>query len=173
MSRWTYVTGWIKVNVPGRTQDEKDYILKTVLNHLPIVRGSEREMYFHTFRAGGYSTTEFYDEYGQRTNNLDDYFYKGYKSQKDGCLRTQDSYYIFIEGNFRDTYFNKQYRQLMKWITRLAKRLYIEDIDVLYRDDMGHQQRIVFEPNGYDFAEIYVWENNWCDHLLWWTNKEE
>lgn len=38
---WTYVQGLIELGAPGRTQAEKDYILQTVINHLPKVTGSE------------------------------------------------------------------------------------------------------------------------------------
>lgn len=43
MSMWTYVRGLIELGVPGRTQAEKDYILQTVIDHLPKVTGSEQE----------------------------------------------------------------------------------------------------------------------------------
>lgn len=54
MSCWSYITGWVQVQPMGRTQEEKDYILKTVLNHLPVVQGSEEDMYVHIIKAGGY-----------------------------------------------------------------------------------------------------------------------
>mgnify|MGYP007038472573 CR=1 FL=1 len=41
MSCWTEIRGTIKVEPFGRTQEEMEFILKTVLNHLPLVRGSE------------------------------------------------------------------------------------------------------------------------------------
>lgn len=44
MSSWTYVHGTIVASPPGRTQHEKRYILETVLDHLPVVTGSERDM---------------------------------------------------------------------------------------------------------------------------------
>ena len=33
MSMWTHITGAIRVNAIGRTQAEKEYILKTILDH--------------------------------------------------------------------------------------------------------------------------------------------
>ena len=44
MSYWTYVNGNIIVSPMGRTQAEKRYILETVLDHLPLVTGSEKNM---------------------------------------------------------------------------------------------------------------------------------
>ena len=43
MSWWTYINGTITVSPMGRTQAEKRYILETVLDHLPLVTGSERD----------------------------------------------------------------------------------------------------------------------------------
>ena len=40
MSWWTHIRGPVEVSVPGRTQAEIDYILQTVLDHLPRVTGS-------------------------------------------------------------------------------------------------------------------------------------
>lgn len=53
MSEWTYCEGYIEVTPFGRTQEEKEFILKTILNHLPIVDGSEEPMYTHIIKAGG------------------------------------------------------------------------------------------------------------------------
>lgn len=165
MSNWTYVTGWIKVTPAGRTQEEKEFILKTVLNHLPTVRGSEEEMYVHTFPAGGYNETSSRDEYGYKTNNLK-YRYYNCMSTKYHPMKLQSDYYIFIEGSFRDTYFEEQYRQLIKWITRLAKRIIVQDTHIEFYDS---------GPNSYtcikdDFYDFYEWDDNWTDHLLWSTN---
>ncbi len=52
MSEWTYCKGYIEVTPFGRTQEEKEFILKTILNHLPIVDGSEEPMYTHIIKAG-------------------------------------------------------------------------------------------------------------------------
>ena len=44
MSYWTYINGTVTVSPIGRTQAEKRYVLDTVLSHLPVVTGSERDM---------------------------------------------------------------------------------------------------------------------------------
>lgn len=55
MSMWTYVSGTIQVYVSGRTQPEIEYVLKTVLNHLPKVTGSEEDMRVYINRRYGHS----------------------------------------------------------------------------------------------------------------------
>lgn len=70
MSYWTYVNGTITVSPMGRTQAEKEYILKTVLNHLPLVTGSERDMNVYIIQKNGSNTCSSCDEFGEVTNNL-------------------------------------------------------------------------------------------------------
>ena len=53
MSWWTYVHGTIVVSPMGRTQAEKRYILDTVLEHLPVVSGSERDMNVYVIQKEG------------------------------------------------------------------------------------------------------------------------
>ena len=44
MSNWTHIQGIIDTYPIGRTQEEMDYILKTVLKHLPVIQGWEGEL---------------------------------------------------------------------------------------------------------------------------------
>lgn len=183
MSRWSYITGWVRVMPMGRTQEEKDYILKTVLNHLPVVQGSEEDMYVHIIKAAGHDTSCGGDEYGYRSNNL---FVEGYGvpyRSRDGWLRYQSVYYLFIEGHLRDREFDWTYRQFIKWLTRLAKRIDVADIDVVVSDSWG-EKSIRVEQQGFDeMFELPSWaknrkedkyispyedyDYNWCEHLMW------
>lgn len=72
MSRWTYVHGTITVRPMGRTQAEKRYILETVLDHLPVVTGSEGDMDVYIVQPKGYESSSSCDEFGNSTNNLFD-----------------------------------------------------------------------------------------------------
>lgn len=179
MSRWSYVTGWILVSPLGRTQEEAEYILKTVLNHLPIVRGSEEEMYVHIIQAGGHDMSCSCDEYGDTTNNLIDWY--GHKSRR-GSLILQTSYYLFIEGHFRDREFDETYRQFVKWLTRLSKRIHVYDTDVIVKGDFGGKSVRINTDLFEGIWEIPTWSNwkdkiyyapyedydfNWCEHLMW------
>ena len=53
MSYWTYLTGTVTVRPMGRTQAEKRYILDAVLEHLPLVTGSERGMNVYVIQKNG------------------------------------------------------------------------------------------------------------------------
>ena len=63
MSSWTYVHGTIVVSPLGRTQHEKRYILETVLDHLPVVTGSERDMEVYVIQKRGYNSSSSSDEF--------------------------------------------------------------------------------------------------------------
>ena len=62
MSWWTYINGTIEVRPMGRTQAEKRYILETVLNHLPLVTGSERDMNVYIIQENGTNSSSSCDE---------------------------------------------------------------------------------------------------------------
>lgn len=54
MSHWTYVSGIVEVRPIGNTQPQKRYILDTVLEHLPVVSGSEGNMKVHVVQQYGH-----------------------------------------------------------------------------------------------------------------------
>lgn len=121
MSYWTHIVGTITVSPMGRTQAEKRYILETVLDHLPRVTGSERDMNIHIVQKAGFDSASSCDEFGMVTNNLKDSY--GDRSRRRGWLHTQNEYILVVEGNFRDRFFNDTYREFIKWLCRLAKRV--------------------------------------------------
>lgn len=189
MSWWTYVQGTIKVSPLGRTQAEKRYILETVLNHLPLVTGSERDMDIHIVQPNGHNNSSSFDEFGDVTNNLVDRY--GQKSRSRGWLKTQDEYILVVDGALRDREFSDTYREFQKWLCRLAKRVMIEDVLVEIK---GYcESSIIRNTNGvyYEMFELPSWSYsglhkhwklnkklskfhdksipvpNWCEYLMW------
>ena len=171
MSWWTYVTGSVRVSVPGRSQPEIQYILDTVLAHLPRVTGSEDDMHVHAVREHGYRSSSSCDEYGMRTNNLTDEY--GYKTRRHGWMQTQDHYIIAIEGYLRDRYLSEAKSEFMKWICRLAKRVIVEDVLVRIWD--YESEFVINEKDKFcDMWEPPSWgrsnedgEPAWWEHLTW------
>lgn len=86
MSSWTYVQGLIELDVPGRTQAEKNYILQTVIDHLPKVTGSEKSMNIYTIQTAGHDSWQNFDEFYNRVEDF----------------RTQSRYFLVLDGNLRD-----------------------------------------------------------------------
>lgn len=181
MSYWTHIIGTITVSPMGRTQAEKRYILETVLEHLPIVTGSERDMNVHIVQKAGHNISSSCDEFGMCTNNLkDDY---GDRSRRRGWLRTQDEYILVVEGDFRDRFFNDTHKEFVKWLCRLAKRVYVCSVLVNIDSD-DKSNHIICENDRYHnaYAEMFEnpswsWNNkdknpNWCEYLMWDSHKE-
>lgn len=179
MSFWTYLTGTVTVRPMGRTQAEKRYILDTVLEHLPLVTGSERDMNVYVIQKNGDSSSSSCDEFGEETNNLVDSY--GNKDRKSGWLRTQDEYILVVDGAFRDRMFDQTFREFMKWLCRLGKRVGIEDVLVNVR---GYGKSTIIRNTNiqnekYSYRKVFdglfedpSWcndtgEPNWCEYLLW------
>ena len=159
MSSWTHIMGTIKVCPLGRTQEEMEYILKTVLNHLPKVTGSERDMNVHIVRADGYSMSSSDNEFGEPIP-----------------MEMQDNYFLLVEGNFRDRKLDETYREFQKWLCRLSKRVLVYDVFVKINDYYGY--KTITNQNEYytDMFEYPSWsknknfdctEMNWCEYLMW------
>lgn len=173
MSWWTYINGTITVSPIGRTQAEKRYVLDTVLEHLPVVTGSENDMDVYVIQKNGHNSSSSCDEFGQRTNNLVDRY--GSKSRKRGWLRTQDKYILVVSGSLRDRQFEQTLHEFTKWLCRLSKRVMIQDILVEVK---GYDQKYIFsdsepyyqmfeEPSWSRSKKDEGWEPNWCEYLLW------
>ena len=173
MSWWTYINGTVTVSPMGRTQSEKRYILDTVLDHLPLVTGSEKDMNVYVIQKNGYNSSCSCDEFGYATNNLTDSY--GDKSRRYGWLRTQDEYILVVEGSFRDRMFKQTLQEFNKWLCRLAKRIYVEDVLVEIK---GYDKKILIRNTNDVYEKMLEdpsWSNekseNWCEYLMW-DNEE-
>ena len=172
MSWWSYVHGTIVVSPTGRTQAEKKYVLDTVLDHLPQVTGSERDMNVYVIQKNGYNSSSSCDEFGECTNNLIDYY--GNKSRRRGWLQTQDEYILVVDGSLRDRKFGETFREFQKWLIRLAKRVSVKSVLVkindynkqtLIQDEYGYYWNLFEYPSGSRGNKTD--EPAWYEYLLW------
>jgi len=170
MSIWTKIHGVIAVSVPGRTQHECDYILRSILDHLPVVEGSEGDMeFFINLNKPNVSCS--HDEYGFMTNNLTTRY--GRKGRRFGWLSYGDTYTITISSSLRDMNLSETLKQFNKWICRLAKRLMVCDVIIRLQDDYSGSYII---DNASRYFCMYEWPS-WCkesggkpawwEHLMW------
>ena len=179
MSFGTYVNGTITFEPMGRTNEEKEYVLKTVLNHLPRVTGSDGDMDVYIIRKNGYNSSCSCDEFGEVTNNLVDR--NGHKSRARGWLRTQDEYILVVNGDLRNREFEQTYREFIKWLVRLCKRTCLKDILVEIK---GYGKSTVIKNRNiqrkkYSFKSVFgglyeepSWCNdtgevNWAEFMMW------
>ena len=179
MSYWTYINGTITVSPMGRTQPEKRYILDTVLSHLPRVMGSEGDMDVYVMQKNGHNNLYSCDEFGEVTNNLTDYY--GNKSRKRGWFETQDDYILVVDGALRDREFDHTYREFMKWIVRLGKRIEIKNILVevkgydrysIIKNEYVQNRKYLYQNVFSNLFENPSWcnetgEPTWTEYLMW------
>mgnify|MGYP004721275155 FL=1 len=179
MSYWTYITGTITVSPIGRTQAEKRYILDTVLAHLPIVSGSEKDMNVYVIQKNGHNSSCSCDEFGERTNNLTDWY--GDKTRNVGRLYAQDEYILVVDAALRDREFDKTYREFIKWLVRLGKRVMIYNVLVkisgynkstIIKDYCVQNEKYSWQNVFDNLFENPSWTNddgevNWCEYMLY------
>ena len=174
MSLWTHINGIITVHPYGRTQHEMTYVLNTILDHLPIVTGSEKDMNVTVISKKGCNCSGNTDEFDQQTNNLFDD--RGDRSRKRGSLYLQDEYLIIVESDFRDRLFEQTYREFMRWLFRLAKRCIVWDTFVRISNDCDKNVILNFGTNSFLF-DMYEYpstsfgnktgEPSWTEYLYW------
>lgn len=170
MSAWTYITGTITVTPMGRTQPEKRYILDTVLNHLPVVSGSENDMDVYVIQKNRYDSSCSHDEFGEQTNNLTDRY--GNKNYRSGWLRTQDEYILVVDGSLRDREFEQTYKEFMKWLVRLCKRINCKNVLVKIE---GYDKSTIIKDRNIQ-REKYSWKSvfdNLFENPSWCNNTGE
>lgn len=150
MSYWTYIDGYIAVRPMGRTQAEKRYVLDTVLEHLPYVTGSERNMVVHVVQAAGYSCSSSHNEFEEPM------CYR--HGASDTWMRAQEKYLLLLEGHLRDRMYEDTLREFSKWLNRLAKRVHVSDI--LAR--VSGQDKVHIFDEADPYGEMEEWPS-WCE----------
>ncbi len=170
MSMWTYINGTITVNAIGRTQAEKEYILRTVLDHLPLVTGSERDMETYLIQTKGYNSSSSVDEFENHSNQLINSY--GTHDQKYGWLKTQSKYIIVVDGALRDRMFDTTFAEFNKWLCRLAKRVKINDVLVKLSN---YEKTYIFSNKDGIYTKMFErpsWTSDdgepaWWEYLMW------
>lgn len=154
MSMWTYVQGLIELSVPGRTQAEKDYILQTVIDHLPKVTGSEKPMNIYTIQTAGHDSWQNFDEFYNRVEDF----------------RTQSRYFLVLDGSLRDRYYKDTFKELNKFLNRLGKRLMVDSVYVrLYNYEHSH----IFTNKNDCYGKMFETDNPWYNYLMWEFKDED
>lgn len=165
MSSWTYISGMVKVSPMGRTQPEKRYILDTVLDHLPRVTGSENNMKVHVVQCAGHDMSS-------SCNEFDESMWYRRDADCDGWMRTQSNYMLVLEAHLRDREFEETLREFNKWLNRLAKRVWVEEI--LVKLSSYNREMIISNEKPYQKMEepaSWAWNSTgepaWAEYLMW------
>lgn len=157
MSSWTYVQGLIELDVPGRTQAEKNYILQTVIDHLPKVTGSEKSMNLYTIQTAGHDSWQNFDEFYNRVEDF----------------RTQSRYFLVLDGNLRDRCYEETFKELNKFLNRLAKRLIVDSAYVRLNDIGIDYNSYTFTNKNNCYGNMFDSENPWYNYLMWEFEDED
>jgi len=170
MSHWTYISGIVEVRPIGNTQPQKRYVLDTVLEHLPVVSGSEGNMKVHVVQQYGYDCSS-------SCNEFDEPLWYRRDADNDGWAKIQSSYTLVLEARLRDREFDETKHELNKWLNRLAKRVHVTDILVKLSD--GYKTLVLDNPEPYsDMTELFSWDESgdgepaWVEYLLWDAAKD-
>lgn len=163
MSYWTYVHGTIVVSPLGRTQPEIRYILDTVLEHLPLVTGSERDMNVYVVEKAGNNSSCSHNEFGECVS---------YMRKKYDPTKIQTDYILVVDGSLRDRQFEQTYKEFQKWICRLAKRVHVQNVLISIK---GYDKCATIQDDEkyYNMFEAPSWSwresktINWCEYLMW------
>lgn len=128
MSFWTHVFGTVKVEPLGYSEHAREFVLRTVLDHLPPVIGSEGDMRVDVVPDDDKTFWSSSDEFGQ--------------SRRPGPGRRRMAgqsvaYFLVLHGNLRDRMFPQTKQDLDAWLGTLARRVRVREIMVRVTSDMG------------------------------------
>lgn len=147
MKNWTHISGTILVNPLGDSQPEKRYILEMILRHLPKLDG-----YVYVVPAKGFESSQNFDDFGCQSNLL--------SSFEDKLLKQQDTYILVVDCHIGEGEFSEIVRCFMKWLCRLAKRIFISYITIRIEDD---DRDYIFTDDS-ALRRLYEWPS--------WANNE-
>lgn len=145
MSEWAYINGSILVEIPGKTQEEKDKVVAALLKELPQINGSEGPMCVQALMLEGY---------GEHPNP---------KLVEEGLVEgpvTQDFYNIVLTGFLRNRFLADTTDEFYDFLQELYGRVAIRDMAVSIN---GINEEYEQETRFYDY--LFVNELDF-DHQL-------
>lgn len=144
MSTCTHVLGTMEIDVYGCAQYECEYNLKKVLEHLPIVYGSEENMYITSFIKPGYGTVSSNTDEFDNFSNLA-------KNGKGKLFEFQTRYILVLSGDLWDTTYEQTYRSIVKCIRKIIKNFFLVSMNINIYEEFGKTGNIIstFEDDGY------------------------
>ncbi len=166
MSSWTYINGTISVESLGNSQPQMQYILDTVLAHLPKVSGSEKDMEIYVIRKKGWGTSSPYDEFEQWSNLGNGKAYGNSFPE----FEMQREYILVVDGSLRNTKFEETVRAFQNWLCRLAKRIIVNDVFVRIEDGLDKSTIVQNKNDVYgNMFEYPSWDLRNKDKIPSWS----
>lgn len=163
MGIWTNIRGTIYCSPAGATPEEQEYILKTVLRHLPKVNPykTRRDNMFETYinRINQPQGFKSWDEFGNDSNltDYDDYCYKAF-----GC---DYSFVITLYGMFRSDNQSDVLKRFEKWLCRFSKRVLVDYLSIDIWESCGESNNKISISKWDAYHDMYDFETNWIDKI--------
>lgn len=154
MSQWTYVNGVIKVDTFSRSSAETLYLVQTVVDHLPVISGSERNVEYYINLAKSMETSSSVDEFNNFSNLYNDRHFR--------CFNWQTYALIALNGYLRDRDFETTLRETTRMLARLSSRLWVDECLVSVRDGYNCNSFVFNNPNWIKDMD----RSDWCRDLL-------
>lgn len=154
MSVWSFVNGSIKVNTMARSSAEAMYIAQTVVDHLPLIEGSEGPAKLYLNLVKGHNVSSNVDEFNRMSNLAR---YENYHK----LFEHQTNVLITVNGGLRDVEFKKAVHDTTKMLARLSSRLWVNECVISV--DSEDKSYVFCNPKWVIYREL----NGWTDGLLW------
>ena len=138
MSYWTHVFGTIKVEPLGYSDHAREFVLKTLLDHMPEVSGSEGPMRIEVAKSQYQTLFSTSDEFGQEAKGRRSFFGQ------------TAAFFITVYGNLRDRMFDQTKGEFDTWLEELARRTRVREIMVRVTSDCGDEQNYLDAAPYYD-----------------------
>lgn len=163
MGIWTNIRGTIYCSPAGATPEEQEYILKTVLRHLPKVNPykTRRDNMFETYinRINQPQGFKAWDEFGNDSNltDYDDYCYKAFSCDY--------SFVITLYGMFRSDNQSDVLKRFEKWLCRFSKRVLVDYLSIDIGESCGESNNKISISKWEAYHDMYDFETNWIDKI--------
>ena len=156
MSSWTYIFGSIEVSPIAYSEHAARFVLEEVLDHLPVVSGSEYDMDWSIEPVPGKNSWSSHDEFGQYYDQA--FRYSNHTHSYDRTLYgTQHNFMIHLHGNFRDRLFEETLKEFTRWISRLSTRVLVEELLVKVYGNSKHN----YDYKEFIFSDASKFEDNY------------
>lgn len=158
---WTSIRGMVEILPPHMEDDnEAEFILKTVLEHLPTIGECGTCAELHLVKKKDSSGSCSHNRFGV------DMRYApvkrlGFKEDTDYDMRvwkTSHRYFVIISGDFRGTNAEEIFRQTIKFLNRLCKRTGGDPMSTMItiEDDFGNR-KVIDEYHGTGWFSEEAW----------------
>ena len=135
-------------------------------------------MQVYVIQESGHTIVSTHDEFIQKTNNLRQIGWDCMTHSRHGFMYIQSQYLLVVDGALRNRDFETTYREFMKWITRLAKRVSVDDVLVRVYDenksslvnDCGERFLAMYELPSWARGDGH---SNWTEYMMWVCSEDE